>query len=144
MPLKSWPGYDMTYREFMKRHRLPNNELLSLLWSTSEEWQKAVGNLPPGMHHMLVSTFEIDGKLILDSPIDEKRARKWHVKNGYEEHHSKKRQKISQAKAAKWIGVSEKTISRWEKEKHTPIGYPGRDDKDALEAFAKKYKKENG
>ena len=148
----------MTYREFMKRHRLPNKELLSLLWDTSDEWRTAVNSISPDRHHIFLETVhlgvkatEVAGKLkiedlgkpVRDSAIDEKRAQKWLVKNGYEDHQPKKRQEISQAKAAKWIGVSEKTISRWEKGEHKPIGYPGRDDRDKLEDFAKKYKEEN-
>ena len=134
----------MTYRVFINRHRIPDKEILSLLWSTSEEWRKAVGGQPPGFHHMFLNTVEIDGKPILDSPIDEKRARQWLVGNGYEVHQSKRRQAIPQKQAADLISVSEKTIARWDKGEHAPLGYPGRLNVYQLERFAEKYREKRG
>ena len=132
-----------TCKEFIKLHRIPREAILKLLWDVSAEWQEAVGSLPPGMHHALVSTFEIDGKPILDTLINEKRARKWLVKNGYDgKHQPQKRQAIPQWRAAKLIGVSEKEIARWDKGKHRPLDYPGRNNARALNTFADKYRKE--
>ena len=159
MPLKSWPGYDMTYREFMKRHRIPDEELLSLLWDTSDEWRKAVGSILPNRRRMFLETVqlgvkatEVEGKLTIEDPgkpvrdsaIDEKRARKWLEKTGYEEHQPQTRQAILQKQAAALIGVSVKEISRWDKGEHTPPDYPGRHNVYQLERFAEKYREKRG
>ena len=160
MPPKSWPGYDMTYREFMKRHRIPDNELLSLLWDTSDEWRAVVGSISShDRRHMLLETahlgvkatevngeltIEDPGKPVRDSAIDAKRARTWLVKNGYEEHQPKKRHAILQKQAAALIGVSVKEISRWDKGEHTPPDYPGRHNVYQLEKFAKEHREKRG
>ena len=143
----------------MKRHRIPDEELSSLLWDTSDEWRKAVGSISPDRRsvflaavHLGVKATEVDGKLkiedpgkpILDSPIDEKRATKWLVENGYEEHHPKTRQAILQKQVAALIGVSVKEISRWDKGEHTPPDYPGRHNVYQLEMFAKEYREKRG
>ena len=63
----------MTYREFMKRHRIPSEEILSLLWDTGDEWRAAVGSISPGRRHMFLETVhlgakaaEVDSKLKLE------------------------------------------------------------------------------
>jgi len=153
----------MTYKEFIKRHRIPREDIdaiLDLLWHTSEEWKKSASSIPFGFRHTLLSTVvlggkskdddngvEIPGKPVWDSPIDQKRARKWLVANGYEKHQPKKRQAITQARAAKLIGASVRELRRWENEGDAPEGYPDypyRDNARLLNTFASKYRKDKG
>jgi hypothetical protein len=44
----------MTYKEFIKRHRIQREEILDLLWHTSEEWQKAVSGTSLAYRHMFL------------------------------------------------------------------------------------------
>jgi len=75
MPPKYWPESEMTYRDFMKRHRIPDKELLSLLWDTSDEWRKAVGSISHDRRRMFLETVhlgvkatEVEGKLKIEDP----------------------------------------------------------------------------